>query len=272
MIAAYRIIRSPASKALPLDLAHTIESIDHAGQQPDARHEHETRALDTLRTRANPAPGCDQGADQNRQHEQRQRRPAADCERPLRTGGERSAVALRSLPPVQPRVAPTARCPILGLRAGCDRLHRQLPHRYDVVRMSRRAALLAVLSLVCLVALPGSALAVTTPRQGTDPNANSPAGVIYSIPLDNARQNASPHNPGAGTTGGGESGGGHSGGGGGGTAGSGGSGSATSSSGSPSSGSSGTAGSGASQLGGWLERVRAERVEHLRWLRVEHPR
>ena len=94
--------------------------------------------------------------------------------------------------------------------------------------MSRRAALLAVLSLVCLVALPGSALAVTTPRQGTDPNANSPAGVIYSIPLDNARQNASPHNPGAGTTGGGGSGGGHSGGAGGGTAGSGGSGSATS--------------------------------------------
>jgi hypothetical protein len=29
--------------------------------------------------------------------------------------------------------------------------------------------------------------------QATDPNANSPAGVVYSIPLDSARQDASPH-------------------------------------------------------------------------------
>jgi hypothetical protein len=30
-------------------------------------------------------------------------------------------------------------------------------------------------------------------KQATDPNANSPAGVVYSIPLDSARQDAAPH-------------------------------------------------------------------------------
>ncbi|MHB8656855.1 MAG: hypothetical protein ACYC91_02720 [Solirubrobacteraceae bacterium] len=44
----------------------------------------------------------------------------------------------------------------------------------------------------------GSSLAATQP---TDPKANSPAGVIYSIPLDSARQDAAPHFSGHGTPG-----------------------------------------------------------------------
>jgi hypothetical protein len=42
--------------------------------------------------------------------------------------------------------------------------------------------------------------------QATDPNANSPAGAIYSIPLDNARQDGAPHGHSSGSGGGGGSG------------------------------------------------------------------
>jgi hypothetical protein len=44
-----------------------------------------------------------------------------------------------------------------------------------------------------LWATPG--IANTQATQATDPSAASPAGVVYSIPLDTARQDAAPHHP-----------------------------------------------------------------------------
>ena len=54
-------------------------------------------------------------------------------------------------------------------------------------------------------------------KQATDPNAHSPAGVVYSIPLDTARQDAAPHHRASGNAGGASGGGGSPGGGSGGT-------------------------------------------------------
>jgi hypothetical protein len=86
--------------------------------------------------------------------------------------------------------------------------------------------------------------------QVTDPNANSPAGVVYSIPLDSARQDASPHHGGTGVGGGG-GGSGHGQSGVGGASGSGGSGSGGSGSGGSGSGSSagGSGGQGSAGQG-----------------------
>jgi hypothetical protein len=92
-----------------------------------------------------------------------------------------------------------------------------------VVRRIVDICLFLALSLV-VWATPGFASSPAV--QATDPNANSPAGVIYSIPLDSARQDASPHghSNGTGATGGSTgSGGGGSVGGGGGSSGGGGS-------------------------------------------------
>jgi hypothetical protein len=81
------------------------------------------------------------------------------------------------------------------------------------------------------------AFAKTTPSQPTDPNANSPAGVVYAIPIESSRQDASPH--------------GHTSQGAGGSGGSGNSGTGGSvNSGSGGSGNSGTGGSGNSGSGG----------------------
>lgn len=123
--------------------------------------------------------------------------------------------------------------------------------------------MLVALSLVVWVT-PGDANAPAV--QATDPSANSPAGVIYSIPLDSARQDASPHGhsgagsgsaggggSGAGGGGGGTGGGGSGAGGGGGTggggSGAGGSGSAAGSS-RPAGGSTGGSSGGQSDAGG----------------------
>jgi hypothetical protein len=46
---------------------------------------------------------------------------------------------------------------------------------------------------VCLCLWTASASAHSPQTQPTDPNANSPAGVMYAIPLDSARQDAAPH-------------------------------------------------------------------------------
>jgi hypothetical protein len=51
------------------------------------------------------------------------------------------------------------------------------------------ALFLALIVVVC--AVPSYAKAAST--QATDPAANSPAGVVYAIPLDSARQDAAPH-------------------------------------------------------------------------------
>jgi hypothetical protein len=48
-----------------------------------------------------------------------------------------------------------------------------------------------LLTVYAFLAAPAFALSKGT--QGTDPNAKSPAGVIYSIPLDSSRQDAAPH-------------------------------------------------------------------------------
>jgi hypothetical protein len=110
-------------------------------------------------------------------------------------------------------------------------------------------SVLAALSVVVPAFARGGAI------QATDPSANSPAGVVYSIPLDSARQDASPHGHGGGSHSGGAggtgsgSGGSGSGGSGSGVSDSGGSGgSAAATSGSGSTGS-GSAGSGSASVG-----------------------
>jgi hypothetical protein len=80
--------------------------------------------------------------------------------------------------------------------------------------------------------------------QATDPNANSPAGAIYSIPLDNARQDGAPHGHSSSSGGGGGTGSGSSGGGGGGGTG------APPSSGGTGSGGGGATGGGTASGGG----------------------
>jgi len=107
--------------------------------------------------------------------------------------------------------------------------------------MVRRVVGMILVPLVSLAAGVTPALARAGAVQATDPNADSPAGVVYSIPLDSARQDAAPHHAAAGVTGGGTGGtGGGSGAAGGGTGGAGGGGSAAGSSG---------AGSGTSATG-----------------------
>jgi hypothetical protein len=100
------------------------------------------------------------------------------------------------------------------------------------VVLARRIIDIALALAVCLAVWVAPAGADTPPRQATDPSANSPAGAVYSIPLDSSRQDAEPHfhshggsggagtagggptgGPGAGTTGGGATGGGTTGGG-----------------------------------------------------------
>jgi hypothetical protein len=50
------------------------------------------------------------------------------------------------------------------------------------------------MALSAVLAWTATAAAAGPPAvKATDPHANSPAGVIYSIPLDNARQDAAPH-------------------------------------------------------------------------------
>jgi hypothetical protein len=106
----------------------------------------------------------------------------------------------------------------------------------------RRIAHIAAVSAACIAVGAVSADARSPRTQVTDPSADSPAGVIYSIPLDSARQDASPHHSSssgksAGTSAGGGSGGG-SGPGAGGSSGAG-----------PSGGSGSTGGSGAASAG-----------------------
>ncbi len=86
-------------------------------------------------------------------------------------------------------------------------------------RVTRRIVHISLLSALSLAvgATPGYARPPVS--QATDPSANSPAGVVYEIPLDSARQDAAPHKlisgTGSGTGSGGGSGGGGSAGGGG---------------------------------------------------------
>jgi hypothetical protein len=119
----------------------------------------------------------------------------------------------------------------------------------------RRIADIAIVAALCLTVFAAAALARSRPKQVTDPSADSPAGVIYSIPLDSARQDASPHHTSSHSGGGSGSG---AGGGSGPTSG-GGSGSArgattgggtASSGGAPSSAGSGSGGVAASPVGG----------------------
>ena len=91
--------------------------------------------------------------------------------------------------------------------------------------MVRRLVGITFLSVLWALALTGTAFAGGgggSVVQATDPSASSPAGVVYSIPLDSARQDASPHGhggSGGSSGGGGGIGGGGSGGSGGGTTG-----------------------------------------------------
>ncbi len=67
---------------------------------------------------------------------------------------------------------------------------------------------MGILSLSVLLALALTATAFAGGGSGvgvqaTDPSAGSPAGVVYSIPLDSARQDASPHGHGGSSAGGG---------------------------------------------------------------------
>ena len=122
----------------------------------------------------------------------------------------------------------------------------------------RRLVGIIFVSVLLALALTGIALAGGgrgSVVQATDPSAASPAGVVYSIPLDSARQDASPHGHGgavSGPGGAGPGGGGGSGGGSGGGAGSSGSsGTSSGSSGTSSGSSSASSGSsGASSSGG----------------------
>jgi hypothetical protein len=71
----------------------------------------------------------------------------------------------------------------------------------------RRLVGILFLSVLWALALTGTAFAGGggSVVQATDPSAGSPAGVVYSIPLDSARQDASPHGHGGsgGSSGGG---------------------------------------------------------------------
>jgi len=82
-----------------------------------------------------------------------------------------------------------------------------------LTRRVRRLTIIIPVFALFLVVLTMPVLGKPRPTQPTDPNAASPAGVVYSIPLDTARQDGSPHQVAGGPTG---SGGGPSGGGGGG--------------------------------------------------------
>jgi hypothetical protein len=100
---------------------------------------------------------------------------------------------------------------------------------------------------MALAAYATTAVAAGPPAtQATDPNANSPAGAIYSIPLDNARQDGAPHGH-SGVSGGGT---GSGGGGGGGTGSGGGGGGGTGSGGGASGGGTGGSGGGGGAAGG----------------------
>jgi hypothetical protein len=81
------------------------------------------------------------------------------------------------------------------------------------VLVARRTFDIALALAVCLAVWVAPAGADTPSRQATDPSANSPAGAVYSIPLDSSRQDAEPHfhshggSGGPGTAGGGPTGG-----------------------------------------------------------------
>ena len=82
----------------------------------------------------------------------------------------------------------------------------------------RRLVGILFVSVLLALALTGTAFAGGgggSVVQATDPSAGSPAGVVYSIPLDSARQDASPHGHGGSGAGGSGGGGGIGGGGGG---------------------------------------------------------
>lgn len=57
----------------------------------------------------------------------------------------------------------------------------------------RRIAQIAIFAALLVAVSAMAADARSRPSQVTDPSADSPAGVIYSIPLDSARQDAAPH-------------------------------------------------------------------------------
>ena len=59
--------------------------------------------------------------------------------------------------------------------------------------VARRIVDIFVVLVISLAAWATPALSRAPATQATDPNANSPAGVVYSIPLDSARQDAAPH-------------------------------------------------------------------------------
>ena len=154
---------------------------------PRQRHVHRPRA------ERDPATG-EQRADQRGQREQRQRRPAADRERALRgrrqhqqqdrTNGDR----LRAPGGAAGRPGAMAVLGRDGSRcvAGLGRVS------WDPAWCDAWWA-----SFWSLVPGPGSYRRLPRPAgpgvQATDPSASSPAGVVYSIPLDSARQDASPH-------------------------------------------------------------------------------
>ncbi len=88
--------------------------------------------------------------------------------------------------------------------------------------VERRLVGILVAAALSTVFLTAPVRAGTAAVQATDPSANSPAGTVYSIPLDSARQDAAPHghggsgsHSGSGGSGGGSAGGGSAGGGGG---------------------------------------------------------
>jgi hypothetical protein len=57
----------------------------------------------------------------------------------------------------------------------------------------RRVVDISLLVALSLLSWTASAAAQAPGPQATDPGANSPAGVVYAIPLDSARQDAAPH-------------------------------------------------------------------------------
>jgi hypothetical protein len=104
---------------------------------------------------------------------------------------------------------------------------------YTGRRVVRRIGGISAAFAALVLAFAAPAASARPPVYNTDPQANSPAGVVYSIPLDTARQDATPHGHytvggghggGSGGAGGSGSGGGGTGGGGSGTTGGGGSG------------------------------------------------
>jgi hypothetical protein len=67
--------------------------------------------------------------------------------------------------------------------------------------VARRMVGIFVVSVFCAVFVAAPALARGGAIQATDPSANSPAGTVYSIPLDSARQDAAPHGHNGGSSG-----------------------------------------------------------------------